>query len=86
MADIMQLIMQGDQRPVNAMYKSPILKRAIETLYMTQPWRSAITLPWFKDTDNWESGPGSAPDEEGYAYCPPVTFVAFTASAVSPSV
>lgn len=68
------------------MYKSPILKKAIETLYMTQPWRAAITLPWFRDTDEWAPSPGSTPEEEGYAYRPPIEFVAFAASAVSLSV
>ena len=46
-------VMQGAERPAHAMYKSLVLKRAIEVLYMTQPWRNAIVLPWSKD-NGWE--------------------------------
>lgn len=73
--------MEGVERPASVMYRSPVLKKAIEILYMTQPWRDAVTLVWSKD-DNWEP---SLPDDEGYASCPPVSFVAFAATAVSTS-
>ena len=79
----MRLTQQGHERPINGMYKSSILKRGIEALYMTPPWRTAIKLPWFKD-DDWEPTPGPfVPNEESYAFRPPVSFVAFVASAVS---
>ena len=64
------------------MYRSPILKKAIESLYMTMPWRTVIKLPWFKD-DDWEPSDPYVPNEEGYAFRPPVSFVAFAVSAVS---
>lgn len=67
------------------MYRSPVLKKSIELLYMTPPWRTAIKLPWFKDhDDDWELTPDFVSNEEGYAFRPPVSFVAFAASAVSP--
>ena len=74
---------QGDERPENAMYRSPILKKAIETLYTTSPWSAAINLPWLKD-DGYHSGPQlTSSDNQGYTSCPPTSFVAFAASAVS---
>lgn len=76
------LLIQGVERPIGVLFKSPVLKKAIEMLYMTQPWRDAITLPWFKD-DSCEYSSVSAPDEEGYAFRPPISFVAFAAAAVS---
>ncbi|KAF9643410.1 hypothetical protein BDM02DRAFT_3223456 [Thelephora ganbajun] len=60
----------GNERPPNTMYKSPILKKAIEMLYTTFPWRTAVKLPWFRGAT-----------DRGYATCPPISFVAFAASA-----
>ena len=76
--------MEGVERTINVMYKSPILKRAIEILYMTQPWRDAVTLPLFKD-NNREPSPDFVLDDEGYASRPLISFVAFAATAVSTS-
>ena len=59
------------------MYKSPVLKMAVEVLYMTHPWRRAVTLPWFKD-DNMEPCLKSSSTPS-----PPISFVAFAATAVS---
>ena len=51
------------------MYRSPVLKKSIELLYMTPPWRTAIKLPWFKDhDDDWELTPDFVSNEEGYAF------------------
>ena len=55
------------------MYKSPVLKRAMEHLYTTEPWRSAIRFPWFKEISR---------TDPGYKSGPPIAFVAFVASAV----
>ncbi|KAF9642177.1 hypothetical protein BDM02DRAFT_3193750, partial [Thelephora ganbajun] len=51
------------------MYKSPILKKAVEMLYTTFPWHTAVKLPWFRGAT-----------DRGYATCPPISFVAFAAS------
>ena len=59
------------------MYTSRVLKRAMEFLYTTDPWRTAIQFPWFKEL--------SRVDPE-YRSSPPIAFVAFVASAVSRSI
>ncbi|KAF9642813.1 hypothetical protein BDM02DRAFT_3132846, partial [Thelephora ganbajun] len=59
----------GNERPPNTMYKSPILKKAIEMLYTTFPWHMAVKLPWFRGAT-----------DRGYATCPPISFVAFATS------
>jgi hypothetical protein len=56
------------------MYRSPVLKKAMELLYTTEPWKSAITFPWFKCLSRVISD---------YKTAPPIAFVAFVASAVS---
>ena len=76
------LIIQGIECSIGGMYQSKVLKRVIEILYMIQPWRDAVTLPWLKGS-NWESGVASATSEEVYAVHPPISFVAFTSTAVS---
>ena len=77
------LLQDGDEWPVDGMYKSLVLKHAIEMLYMTQPWRDVILLPWFKD-DDLELSPVFDPNEDSYASRPPTSFVAFVAATVSP--
>jgi len=49
---------------------------------MTLPWRPSIKLVAYKVDEDWERDPTN---EEGYAFRPPVSFVAFVASAVGSS-
>ena len=63
-----------DIRRPKFMYKSPVLKKAMEHLYTSEPWRSALAFQWYKNL--------SRVDPE-YKTCPPVAFVAFIATAVS---
>ena len=65
---------QGDVRSPDAMYRSPVLKKAMELLYTAHPWRSAIKFAWYKELSR------ITPD---YKVTPPIAFVAFVASAVS---
>jgi len=65
------------------MYRSPILKKTVEILYTSSPWRIAITLPWFNQ-ESYNPGSNLIPlDGDGTASPPPTSFVAFAASAVS---
>ena len=58
------------------MYRSPVLKKAVEILYMTEPWRTAIIQPWFEDVSGYCNE---------YKSTLPIAFLAFAACAVSHS-
>jgi hypothetical protein len=68
------LYSQGSEPPPAALYKSPILKKIIEVLYTTDPWRTAIIQPWVG---------GVSIRDQPFTVAPPITFVAFAAAAVS---
>ena len=55
------------------MYRSPVLKKGMEHLYTTEPWCTAIKFPWFPELSRVN------PSKD----CPPFSFVAFVATAVS---
>ncbi|KAF9782581.1 hypothetical protein BJ322DRAFT_1071707 [Thelephora terrestris] len=58
--------------PGSSMYKSPILKKAVQILYTTEPWYTAISQPWFTDIED---------SEQSFKMSPPAGFVAFAACA-----
>ncbi|KAF9643884.1 hypothetical protein BDM02DRAFT_3191112 [Thelephora ganbajun] len=68
-ADQVEMLLQGGHF-LDVPYVSPILKKAVEMLYTTFPWCTAVKLPWFRGAT-----------DRGYATCPPISFVAFAASA-----
>ena len=65
---------QGDVRLPDAMYRSLVLKKAMELLYTAHPWRSAIKFGWYKELSR------VTPD---YKVNPLIAFIVFVASAVS---
>jgi len=60
-------------------YRSPVLKKAIKALYMTQPWARVMKLSIHKD-HRWDLDPRPT---DLYTFTPPVSFVALVATAVS---
>jgi len=61
------------------MYRSPVLKQAVKALYMHQPWARSMKLSVHTDS-RWDLDPRP----KGYIECPPISFIAFVATAVSP--
>ena len=60
------------------MYESPVLREAMRTLYMTQPWANVMSLSIYKDP--WW---GLLTPYDGYIVRPPIQFVTFVATTVS---